>query len=145
MEKIKKSANRVMFHSDNIQAITRFSELVKKRNPKNEFIMVPQIADILDQLYNPMLSKPDIIVLDIQLENSNVLKVVNQIKSSMLKYIPLLLIKKESDQNNILQFYSSYVNCFIMKPDETGKIFEVLKSIDDFWLEAVNLPKFQAV
>ena len=79
--------------------------------------------------------------MDIQLENIIVFNIVNLIKNSIFKYIPLLLIRKESDENTILQFYYSYVNCFIMKPDESGKIFEILKSIDEFWLEVVNLPQ----
>ncbi len=141
MDRLKKGANRVMFFSDNTLVTNEFEELVKKRNPKNEFIRIDNILNITDHLNDSSYSKPDIIIMDIQLENIIVFNIVNRIKNSIFKYIPLLLIKKESDENTILQFYYSYVNCFIMKPDESGKIFEILKSIDEFWLEVVNLPQ----
>ncbi len=141
MDRLKKGANRVMFFSDNTLVINEFEEIVKKRNPKNEFIRIDNILNITDHLNDSSYSKPDIIIMDIQLENIIVFNIVNRIKNSIFKYIPLLLIKKESDENTILQFYYSYVNCFIMKPDESGKIFEILKSIDEFWLEVVNLPQ----
>ncbi len=145
MDKIKKGANTVMFFSDNQHAIEIFSDLVKKRNPRNEFIILEKVGDILGHLCNPLLPNPDIIIIDIQLENLMVLNLINQIKSSVHRYIPMILIKRDNDEKNILQFYSSYVNCFIMKPDESGKIVDILKSIDEFWLGVVNLPKFQVI
>ena len=141
MDRFKKGANRVMFFSDNTLVTDKFEELVKKRNPKNEFIRIDNILNITDHLNHSSFTIPDIIIMDIQLENIIVFNIVNRIKNSIFKYIPLLLIRKESDENTILQFYYSYVNCFIMKPDESGKIFEILKSIDEFWLEVVNLPQ----
>lgn len=137
---------KVMFISENMQIVESFSQIIKHRDPDNKIIKLEHVNDILKKLNNENNSKPNIIIIDIQPGNKDAIDAIRDIKNNKrLKYIPVIIIKQEREEDSIFQFYASHVNCFILKPNDSGKLFEVLKAIDEFWLEVVKLPKCQEV
>ncbi len=59
-------------------------------------------------------SRPDIILLDLNLPKKDGREVLKEIKeNSKLKCIPVVILTTSSTNEDILQTYSNYANCFI--------------------------------
>jgi response regulator RpfG family c-di-GMP phosphodiesterase len=58
-----------------------------------------------------------------------------------LKSIPVIILTISKAEEEILRSYNLHANCYLIKPIDLNKFFEVVKSIEDFWLTLVKLPK----
>jgi two-component system, chemotaxis family, response regulator Rcp1 len=85
---------------------------------------------------------PDIILLDINLPKMDGKEVLNYIKNDEeLKRIPVVMLTTSSSERDILDAYTGHANCYITKPVDFSKFIEVVRSIENFWLSIVQLPK----
>jgi CheY-like chemotaxis protein len=86
-------------------------------------------------------SKPDLILLDLNLPRKDGKKVLEEIKSDAhLKRIPVVILTVSSDEQDIIETYDLHANCFITKPVDLNQFIQVVKSIESFWFTIVNLP-----
>ena len=86
--------------------------------------------------------RPDVIILDLNLPKKNGREVLAEIKADdNLKSIPVIILTISKAEEDIIKSYNLHANCFITKPIDLNKFFEVVKSIEDFWLTIVRLPK----
>jgi DNA-binding NarL/FixJ family response regulator len=50
------------------------------------------------------------------------------------------MLTTSTSEADILQSYGSHANCYITKPVEVETFFQVISSIEDFWVSIVKLP-----
>jgi hypothetical protein len=50
------------------------------------------------------------------------------------------MLTTSSSELDIVDAYNHHANCFITKPVDLNKFFEVVKMIEDFWITIVKLP-----
>jgi CheY-like chemotaxis protein len=87
------------------------------------------------------LTRPDLILLDLNLPRMNGFEVLNEIKEDPdLKRIPVVVLTTSQAEQDIIQSYNLYANAYVTKPVDLEQFVRVLKSIEDFWLEIVKLP-----
>jgi CheY-like chemotaxis protein len=87
-------------------------------------------------------TKPDLIILDVNLPLKNGFEVLQIIKSDDdSKSIPVIMLTTSSSENDILKSYSYHANAFITKPVDVIDFIKAIMSIEDFWLNIVQLPK----
>jgi len=85
---------------------------------------------------------PDLILLDINLPKMNGTEVLGIIKADPdLKRIPVIMLTTSSAEKDILASYDNYANCYITKPVDLNKFIDVVRTIEDFWISTVKLPK----
>lgn len=85
---------------------------------------------------------PDLILLDINLPKMDGKEVLGIIKSDPdLKRIPVIMLTTSSSEKDILASYDNYANCYITKPVDLERFMEVVRTIEDFWISIVKLPK----
>ena len=85
--------------------------------------------------------QPDLILLDLNLPGKDGREVLAEIKEDPdLKRIPVVILTTSMDEQDILKSYDNYANCYITKPLDLDRFIEVVKSVEDFWLEIVKLP-----
>ncbi len=85
--------------------------------------------------------QPDFILLDLNLPRKNGNEVLREIKKDPhLKTIPVVILSTSTNIDDILRSYEGYANCYISKPVDFGNFIDVVKSIENFWLNTVNLP-----
>jgi two-component system, chemotaxis family, response regulator Rcp1 len=90
-------------------------------------------------------SMPDLILLDINLPKMDGTEVLSIIKSDPdLKRIPVIMLTTSSSEKDILASYDNYANCYITKPVDLEKFMDVVRTIEDFWITIVKLPKTHA-
>ena len=57
-----------------------------------------------------------------------------------LKIIPVVVLTTSSAEQDVLQAYTLYANCYITKPVDFKQFLVVVRSIEHFWLTVVTLP-----
>jgi len=86
--------------------------------------------------------RPDLIILDLNLPKKNGHEVLAEIKvDETLKSIPVVILTTSKAEEDILKSYKLHANCFLTKPIDVIEFFEMIKSIEGFWLTLVKLPK----
>lgn len=86
-------------------------------------------------------SRPDLILLDLNLPKKNGKEVLAEIKNDPdLKRIPVVIFTASGAENDILNCYNLNANCYITKPVSLDRFVEVVKCIKTFWLTIAELP-----
>ena len=86
--------------------------------------------------------RPDLILLDLNLPKKDGRQVLEEIKvSPTLKSIPVVILTTSSSEADILRSYMLHANCYITKPVGLEGFLKVVRSIDNFWLSVVKLPR----
>jgi CheY-like chemotaxis protein len=87
-------------------------------------------------------ARPDLIMLDLNLPRKDGREVLAELKNDPdLKLIPIIVLTTSRSDKDILQSYQLNANCYITKPVDFTNFVEVVKSIEQFWLTVVTLPK----
>jgi chemotaxis family two-component system response regulator Rcp1 len=86
--------------------------------------------------------RPDLILLDLNLPKKDGREVLKEIKGSpSLRTIPVVILTTSSSDADVLQSYHLHANCYISKPVDLPGFLKVVRSIDNFWLTVVKLPR----
>jgi len=86
--------------------------------------------------------RPDLIFLDLNLPKMNGKDVLAAIKKdSELKRIPVIILTTSDADRDISATYELQANCYITKPVGFDQFFNVIQSVENFWLTVVRLPK----
>ena len=86
-------------------------------------------------------SRPDIILLDLNLPRKGGREVLAEIKAdSKLKCIPVVILTTSQADQDIAESYNQHANCYIVKPVELDQFINVVRTIEGFWLQIVKLP-----
>ncbi len=84
---------------------------------------------------------PDIILLDLNLPKKDGREVLAEIKNSeALKRIPIVILSTSDNEDDILDAYKNYANCYITKPIDLDQFVKVVKTLHNFWISIVKLP-----
>ena len=90
----------------------------------------------------PYSGAPDLILLDINLPKMDGKEVLSIIKNDPdLKRIPVIMLTTSSSEKDILTSYDNHANCYITKPVDLERFMDVVRTIEDFWISIVKLPK----
>ena len=87
--------------------------------------------------------RPDLILLDLNLPRKDGREVLAEIKSDAdLKTIPVVVLTTSRAEQDVLNSYQLQANCYITKPVDLEQFITVVRSIEDFWLTIVTLPRY---
>jgi CheY-like chemotaxis protein len=86
-------------------------------------------------------SRPDLILLDLNLPKKSGLDVLQEVKADEnLKRIPVVVLTTSQAEQDIIKTYNLYANAYVTKPVDLDQFIAVVKAIEGFWLEIVKLP-----
>ncbi len=86
--------------------------------------------------------RPDLILLDLNLPRMDGRQVLAELKADpALKVIPVVVLTTSRAEQDILRSYELQANCYISKPVDLEQFITVVRSIEDFWLTIVTLPR----
>jgi CheY-like chemotaxis protein len=86
--------------------------------------------------------RPGLILLDLNLPRKSGREVLAEIKADEhLRRIPVVVLTSSQAEQDILESYDLNANCYISKPVDLDQFIKVVKSIEDFWLTVVKLPR----
>ena len=85
-------------------------------------------------------TRPDLILLDLNLPKKDGREVLEEIKSdSALRCIPVVILTTSTAEQDILRAYDLHANCYVTKPVDLEQFMTVVQSIEEFWLTIVTL------
>ena len=84
---------------------------------------------------------PDLVLLDLNLPKKDGREVLSDIKADpQLRSIPVVILTTSNAEQDILNSYNLHVNCYINKPVDFDRFFDIIQKIEDFWLQTAILP-----
>lgn len=87
-------------------------------------------------------SRPDLILLDLNLPRKDGREILAEIKSNPdLRRIPVIVLTTSKAEEDILKSYDLHANAYITKPVDIDQFIKVLGVFEDFWLDIVKLPE----
>jgi two-component system, chemotaxis family, response regulator Rcp1 len=139
----------ILLVEDNPGDVRLTTEILKESKVRFRINVAVDGADAMDYLRcegkHVSAPRPDLILLDLNLPKKDGREVLAEIKRDPeLKRIPVVVITASLDERDILEAYDNYANCYIAKPVELEGVINVVKSVEEFWLEIVKLPPRQA-
>lgn len=86
-------------------------------------------------------TRPDLIILDLNLPKKSGREVLAEIKKEdNLKMIPVVMLTTSQDEWEITRCYDLGANCWITKPIGFEEFIKIVGNIHNFWFTVVKLP-----
>jgi len=102
---------------------------------------VKAISYLRQQDSYTVVSRPDLILLDLNLPLKDGRDVLKEIKADdRLRSIPVVIFTTSRHETDIIRCYHSGANCYITKPFGLDRLVAVMRSMLDFWFTTVRLP-----
>ncbi|AEE45730.1 response regulator [Cellulomonas fimi] len=84
---------------------------------------------------------PDLILLDLNLPRMDGREVLQALKADeSLRSIPVVVLTTSESEEDVLRSYSLHANAYVTKPVDFDRFIDVVRQIDEFFVEVVRLP-----
>jgi CheY-like chemotaxis protein len=131
----------ILLVEDNPGDVRLTVEGLKEGKVHNRLQVARDGVEAMQYLRDPERSRPDLILLDLNLPRKDGREVLLEIKSDpRLKTIPIVVLTTSRAEQDVLRSYELQANCYITKPVDLEQFMTVVRSIEDFWLTIVTLP-----
>lgn len=139
-------AVKILLVEDNPGDVRLTRKAFEKAKLKNQIYAVGSGREALDFLYRrgdwEDAPKIDLILLDLKLQDCEGTDVLEQVKQDpLLKRIPVVMLTSSSAEEDIARSYDRHANAYITKPVDFPSLIEAVKSLSNFWLTLVRLPR----
>lgn len=136
----------ILLIEDNPADIRLTQEVMKESKIHNQVKVVMDGVEAMDFLKREGKyvneTRPDIILLDLNLPKKDGRDVLKEIKlDENLKMIPVVILTTSKADQDVVNTYNLHANCYITKPVDLDQFITVIKSIEDFWFTIVKLPE----
>lgn len=135
----------ILLVEDNKADVRLIEEALKNSSLTYEMAMVRDGVAAMAYLHQSGeyadASRPDLIILDLNLPKKDGREVLAEIKTNpQFKRIPVIILTTSKNEDDIQQSYDLNANCFITKSRNLSQLFTIVRRIEEFWLTTVTLP-----
>ena len=135
----------ILLIEDNRGDIRLIQEALRSSTLQCEVVVARDGVEAIDYLRQQgefgNATRPDLILLDLNLPRKDGREVLADIKSDPeLKYIPIIVLTTSRNEEDISHSYNLHVNCYISKSRNLAELFKIVRGIEEFWLQTVTLP-----
>jgi CheY-like chemotaxis protein len=132
----------ILLIEDNPADVRLTVEALKDARVPNRLHVARDGVEAMRMLKGDAVPRPDLILLDLNLPRKNGREVLAEIKQDeALRHIPVVILTTSQAEQDAVQSYRLGANAFITKPAEIDRFFEVIRSLEEFWLEVVRLAR----
>lgn len=134
----------ILLVEDNEGDILMTSESIQEYDPECRIEVARNGQEAIEKLQSytedPLLKKPDLILLDINLPRKNGHEVVVFIKNQLyLSSIPVVILTTSSAPLDIQKAYQAHANSYLTKPTEAEEFSKMVAALVEFWKRNVHL------
>jgi CheY-like chemotaxis protein len=87
-------------------------------------------------------SRPDLILLDLNLPRKDGREVLAEIKGDpQFATIPVVVLTTSHAEEDVLRSYELHANAYVTKPVDFDRFIQVVRQIDEFFVTVVKLPQ----
>ncbi|MCX6295634.1 MAG: response regulator [Bacteroidetes bacterium] len=120
---------------------------LKKGGLINSILHLKDGSEALDYLYckgkyasQIFIEYPKVIFLDLKMPKNSGIEVLEKIKSDpLLKKIPVVILTPSKEDSDVKKCYELGANSYIIKPNDSDKLFILIKELGLYWL-VINQP-----
>jgi len=124
-------------------------EALDESNIDHRLFIVTNGEEIMDYLYNRNKysdknewPRPGLILLDLNMPLKDGLETLREIKNDAdLKRIPVVILTTSRSEEDIIKTYDLGISGFITKPMTFTSLVEIMRTLGDYWMGIVSLPK----
>ncbi len=85
--------------------------------------------------------RPDLVLLDFNLPGKSGCEVLMEIKSNpQLRSIPVIVLSTSRSKEDVQACYGHHANAYVRKAANLDEALRIVKAIDHFWMQTVELP-----
>lgn len=114
----------------------------------NNLQFVEDGEQLIDYLYNrgayadkKQFPRPGLILLDLNMPRKDGREALKEIKSEeQFRSIPVVVLTTSKAEEDILKTYDLGVSSFITKPVKFDALVDIMKTLNKYWFEIVELP-----
>lgn len=143
--KVKERPLEILLVEDNLADVRLLAEVLKEGKDYHRMNVVTNGVEAMSYLNRKGkfsdASRPDIILLDLNLPKKDGREVLKEIKSDKkFKRIPVVVLTTSDSEEDISKSYEYHANCYITKPVDLDQFIQVVNAIESLWLENAALP-----
>ncbi|HEX5478645.1 MAG TPA: response regulator [Dehalococcoidia bacterium] len=135
---------KILLVEDNPDDVLITQRALAKSRVANELHVVRDGQEALEFLFAPgddAVTRPDLILLDLNLPRVNGIEVLEQIRQSEdLAVIPVIMLTASDREEDIARSYRLGSNTYIQKPVEFAKFLHALEVLGQYWIVIAKLP-----
>ena len=134
----------ILLVDDDVVDVRFTTDLLAEAKLANRVEVVHDGVDALDYLRAAARGeavRPDVILLDLnmpRMDGHELLSIVKQ--EPELAAIPVVVMTTSSEEADVLRSYQLHANAYVTKPLGLEQFAEVVRSIESFWFQIVQLP-----
>lgn len=84
---------------------------------------------------------PNLILLDVELPEMDGHELLETLTDDLeLAEVPVIVLTSSNDAEAVAQSYNLYANAYVQKPVDPDEFIDVVRNLENFWLEIVWLP-----
>ncbi|MCX7824321.1 MAG: response regulator [Verrucomicrobiae bacterium] len=136
----------ILLAEDNPGDVRLTQEALRDAKVRNNLTTVPDGVETIAYLRREgryaNAPRPDLILLDLNMPRKDGRQVLAEIKADAnLRRIPVVILTTSQAEEDIMRAYDLNANCYITKPVDLLQFLKVVRSIEEFWLMIVKLPR----
>jgi len=136
----------ILLVEDNAGDVRLTCEALRDAHVRNNLSVARDGAEAMAMLRKERIygeaPRPDLVLLDLNLPKMNGQQVLATMKTDPdLLRIPVVVLTTSKAEEDVLRSYDLHANAYITKPVDFDQFIKVVKSIDEFWLTVVTLPR----
>jgi len=93
-----------------------------------------EALEYLQHLAEQKVAMPNLVILDLKLPFVMGLDVLKNIREELGLLCVVIIMSASAEKADVSSAYRLGANAYIVKPTDTSKLVEIVKSIDAFWL-----------
>jgi chemotaxis family two-component system response regulator Rcp1 len=149
MERDSQQPVEILLVEDNPADVRLTLEVLKDARVRNRVNVVEDGEQALSYLRREdgfsAATAADLVLLDLNLPKKDGREVLAEIKADpQLRKIPVVVLTTSAAEADVLKAYESHANAYITKPVDFQQFIEAVRSLEEFWLAVVRLPRFEA-
>jgi len=134
----------ILLVEDSVADVELTLEALSEAKIANEVTVVRDgaaaLAHLLANASGP--GRPDLVILDLNLPKVSGHEVLAAMRDhDDLRRLPVAILTTSSAEADVVRTYDLGANCYLTKPVDVDQFVHVVRSIEDFWLGLVRLPR----
>jgi two-component system response regulator len=143
MKEYKRTNAKILLVEDNAADIRLTKKVLQENKIVSSLDIVRDGVEAIDFLKKrgkySNASKPNLILLDLNLPKRNGFDVLKEMKhDEELKRIPVVILTVSDVREDLIKAYNLHANCYIIKPLELKEFYRIINSIINFWFTVVK-------
>ncbi|GIG27920.1 response regulator [Cellulomonas marina] len=135
----------VLLVEDDSGDVLMTREAFEDNKLRNRLTVVPDGVSALEYLRkegpHADAPTPDLVLLDLNLPRKSGREVLDEMKrDETLRSIPVVVLTTSEAEEDVRSSYALHANAYVTKPVDFDRFIEVVRQIDEFFVEVVRLP-----